>query len=263
MLKLVATDLDGTLIPPSKVIPEETFPLIEKLYKKGVIFVAASGRQLPNLKKQFAPVLDKIAIIAENGGLVWYGGKIIYSQPTSPADVKRALKIIDGEKGLHPLLSCVDCAYHSDTHPQFVAISEKSYSSMRKVDNLEEIADREQVLKISVWDEFPPCRNHGGIVLPPKTRGLRTIVSGYDWLDVSTPLANKGEALKSLIGVLGIPAADCAAFGDQMNDLEMLLVSGMPFVTANGDPELKRRVGSIIPSNAEFGVINKIKEFLL
>lgn len=64
MIKLVASDLDGTLFLPGGVIPEETFGIIGKLHEKGVIFVPASGRQLPNLKLKFAPVLDKIAIIA-------------------------------------------------------------------------------------------------------------------------------------------------------------------------------------------------------
>ena len=91
MIKLVASDLDGTLLPPSKVLPENLFPLIEKLFDKGIIFAPASGRQLPNLKKLFAPVLDKIAIIAENGGLVWHGDGIIYSEPTSAADTVKTL----------------------------------------------------------------------------------------------------------------------------------------------------------------------------
>ena len=90
MIKLIVSDLDGTLLPPTKIMPEETFPLIEKLTARGGTFAPASGRQLPNLKKLFAPVVDKIAIIAENGGLVWHKGEIIYSNPTAPDDIIRA-----------------------------------------------------------------------------------------------------------------------------------------------------------------------------
>ncbi|MDE7380078.1 MAG: Cof-type HAD-IIB family hydrolase, partial [Clostridia bacterium] len=261
MIKLIACDLDGTLLPPSKVMPEETFPLIRKLAEKGVVFAPASGRQLPNLKKLFAPVLDVIAIIAENGGLVWYGGEIIYSDPTPANDVERALDIIRGVDGLYPVLSCKDCAYYEDDYPRFVEILKRSYSSEKKVQSLSGIAAKEDALKISVWDD-KPAAEHGGIVLPPLIDGLRTMISGYDWIDVSIAHANKGRALNALMQYLGVEKGECAAFGDHMNDYEMLVASGQPYVTANAFPKLKSLVGEEIPSNADFGVIMKLKEII-
>lgn len=243
-------------------MPEETFPLIEKMHSAGVLFVPASGRQLPNLLKLFAPVSDKIAIIAENGGLVWYRGEIIFSDPTPAADVVRALQIIRTQDGLYPVISCDDCAYYEDGYPRFVGILKRSYSSETRVDNLEEIAGTKKVLKISVWDDMPAAE-HGGTVLPPLIKGLRTAVSGYDWLDVSVAHANKGRALKALMAHIGAEKAQCAAFGDHMNDYEMLKESGLPFVTANAYPPLKELIGEQIPSNADFGVIKKIKELIL
>lgn len=262
MIKLIASDLDGTLLPPTKIMPAETFPLIEELHKKGVLFVPASGRQLPNLLKLFAPVADKIAVIAENGGLVWLDGKIIFADSTPAEDVKRALKIIRGQEGLYPVVSCADCAYYEDGYPRFVETLKRSYSSEKRVDNLDEIAKTETALKISVWDDMPAAE-HGGIVLPPLIEGLRTMISGYDWLDVSAPHANKGRALTALMQHLGVDKDGCAAFGDHMNDYEMLAASGHPYVTANAYPPLKTFIGEEIPSNADFGVIKKIKELTL
>lgn len=261
MVKLIATDLDGTLLPPSKIIPDETFTLIEKLYARGIVFAPASGRQLPNLKKLFAPVLDKIAIIAENGGLCLYGGEIIFSEPTPSDAVRYALEIIRGENDLHPVLSCTDCAYYEDDDKLFIETVRRSYSSLKKAD-LAETAVRETVLKISVWDGKPPCSEHGGKILPPKIHGLRTMVSGYDWLDVCISTANKGRALCALMQRLGVDKSECVAFGDHMNDLEMLLASGQAYVTANAFGGLKAHIKNEVPSNAEFGVIQKIKEFL-
>jgi hypothetical protein len=242
-------------------MPEETFELIEKLYSQGIIFAPASGRQLPNLQKLFAPVLDKIAIIAENGGLAWMGGKIVYSNPTSSDDVLRALKIINSQSQLYPLLSCADCAYYESSEPQFVQTLKRSYSSEQKVESLEEIAKTKQVIKISVWDPLVSAE-HGGKILPAMMTGLRTMVSGFDWLDVSVATANKGNALVALANSLGIARQDTAAFGDHMNDYEMLAVSGHPYVTANAFPPLKEKIGEIIPSNADFGVITKLKEII-
>lgn len=70
MIKLVASDLDGTLLlNGAQSLPEELFPLIKELKELGILFVAASGRQYANMKRMFAPVVDDMAFIAENGGL--------------------------------------------------------------------------------------------------------------------------------------------------------------------------------------------------
>lgn len=261
MIKLIASDLDGTLLPPTKILPDETFPLIRKYSAMGGVFAPASGRQLPNLLKLFAPVEDCIAVIAENGGLVWYKGKVIFADPTPSADVKRALKIIRGEKDLYPVLSCEDCAYFEDDFPPFVKTLKASYSVCKRVKSLEKISDGVTALKISVWDT-QPAAEHGGKVLPPRIEGLRTMISGRDWLDVSVSHANKGRALKALLNHLGLKKEDCAAFGDHMNDLEMLLESGRPYYTANAFHSLKERVGEEVLSNADFGVILKMKELM-
>ena len=66
MIKLVATDIDGTLIrESSSVLPEEIFDLIRELRKRDIYFAAASGRQYMGLKRLFAPVADQMLFIME------------------------------------------------------------------------------------------------------------------------------------------------------------------------------------------------------
>ena len=261
MFKIIASDLDGTLLPPSKILPPETFPLIEEMFERGITFVPASGRQLPNLKKLFAPVLGKIAVIAENGGLCWHAGKIIYCNPTPADDVLYALDIIKREEGLFPLCSGVDCAYYDSDDEQFTEVLNRSYSRAERVSDLAAAVKNNTILKISVWDKLPAAE-HAAPALIPNIRGLRVKVSGYDWLDVCTESANKGEALKALAKEVGATREQCVAFGDHMNDLEMLEASGQAYVTANAFPALKELVPDIVPSNADLGVIKKIKELL-
>lgn len=261
MIKFIACDLDGTLLPPSKIMPERTFEIIEILSKKGVIFAPASGRQLPNLLKLFAPVCSKIAVIAENGGLGWYGGKVVYSNPTPTESVLYALDILRGESDLYPLLSCENCAYYESGYAPFVETLHKSYSRAEKVDSFEKVLKRETALKISVWDPLASAK-HGGVILPQKIKGLRVMVSGFDWLDISIAGANKGEALKALLRYFGVSPDECMAFGDHMNDLEMLQACSHPYVTANAFPALKEQIRSEVASNADFGVIKKLEELL-
>ena len=74
-IKLIATDLDGTLLlNGAQKCNDELFPLIEQLTDKGVLFCAASGRQYSSLKNLFKPVQDKILYLCENGTQVFYYG---------------------------------------------------------------------------------------------------------------------------------------------------------------------------------------------
>ena len=79
MIKLVASDLDGTLLlHKAQSLPEEIFSLIRQLEELGIMFVAASGRQYPNMTKLFAPVASEISYISENGALAVDHGEVLY-----------------------------------------------------------------------------------------------------------------------------------------------------------------------------------------
>lgn len=79
MIKLIASDLDGTLLlNKAQSLPEEIFPLIRQLKELGIMFVAASGRQYPNMMKLFAPVASEISYISENGALAVDHGEVLY-----------------------------------------------------------------------------------------------------------------------------------------------------------------------------------------
>ena len=92
MIKLIASDLDGTLLlNKAQSLPEEMFPLIRQLKELGIMFVAASGRQYPNMTKLFAPVASEISYISENGALAVDRGEVLYQDSF---DRKLAEKII-------------------------------------------------------------------------------------------------------------------------------------------------------------------------
>ena len=78
MIKLIASDLDGTLLQGTGEISEEVVMQIKKLSQMGILFVAASGRQYPNLRRLFEPVKDEIAYICENGALVVYKDQVLH-----------------------------------------------------------------------------------------------------------------------------------------------------------------------------------------
>lgn len=79
-IKLIACDLDGTLLHPGEREPRsEAFELIDELHRRGIVFMPASGRQYASLRYLFAPVADELAYVCENGALVMSGGGVLLS----------------------------------------------------------------------------------------------------------------------------------------------------------------------------------------
>src|SRR5690554_1394430 len=78
-LRLVACDMDGTLLPPDGHLPAELWPLLERLAERDITFVPASGRQFATLARMFPLNRETMAFIAENGNLVVNRGQVISS----------------------------------------------------------------------------------------------------------------------------------------------------------------------------------------
>ncbi len=256
MIKLITSDLDGTLLDDEGKLPEGIFPAIEKLAERGILFCPASGRQLVALQKMFEPVSDKILFMAENGAIVSYKGELLRCDNLPAQDVLRALDAVRSVPDAHPLLCTPGCAYYESEAQPFLSYVQASYISNAK-GCLNDIARKEKVCKIAVYDGNGP-ENNGMKILPAHLSDLRIIQSGGNWLDISQKHADKGEALRFILRRLGIDKDECAAFGDHMNDYEMLLECGHPYVTANAYPPLKKIIGKTVPSNAEQGVLKSL-----
>ena len=261
MIKFIATDLDGTLLDGERKLPEEIFPLIGQLKRKGILFAPASGRQYANLKTLFAPVANDVVFICENGALIKYRGKTLHCHPIRNVFLKAALDEIRALPHLYPMLCGTDWAYIENTEMPFFKYAMLSYTNCKKVPSLDSVIGTEEICKIAVYDEIAAAENCIK-VLPQRLPNLRTILSGYDWCDISEPGANKGEAMQFIRKTFGLEKEECAAFGDHMNDYEMLCECGYAYVPENAYPPLKKLVGRVIPANTEKGVIQKIREIL-
>ena len=86
-------------------------------------------------------------------------------------------------------------------------------------------------------------------------------VSGKEWLDVMPAGANKGAALHHMADTLGIDIAETAAFGDYLNDYELLQEAGTAVAMDNAHPQLKDVADVIAPSNLDHGVITVLNEW--
>ena len=92
MIKLVASDIDGTLVPEGTTsINPEFYEIIRKLKEKGILFVGASGRQYSCMRALLDPVFDDIIFISGNGTNIMQKGEKLYSMGMNQADVARLI----------------------------------------------------------------------------------------------------------------------------------------------------------------------------
>ena len=92
MIKLIISDMDGTLLHDDKSLPKEYPQLVNRLSEEGVIMGIASGRQYANLFQCFSDIAEKMLFISENGGLVAMGKEILYCEDFPKEEVHQLLK---------------------------------------------------------------------------------------------------------------------------------------------------------------------------
>lgn len=236
MLKLIASDLDGTLLQNgAQKLNPKVFDLIVQLKEHDVLFAAASGRQYCNLQRLFEPVKDEIAYIAENGSLCIYKDEVLSKGLISQDLGLRIIDSIHNYKQCDCIVSGEKVCYTDSTNPRFIDhMLHVLGNDMEVVGNL--MTDvKEPFLKIAVCDfeGTKECEHHFKNMFSSE---IKVVTSGNIWIDFIAPGANKGTALKGLTSRLGITAEECMVFGDQYNDVEMLQFAGTSYAMSNAAP---------------------------
>lgn len=258
MIKLIASDLDGTLLQNgAQSLPDNVIPFIEKLATEHrILFVAASGRQYPNLVRLFGSASKHMAFICENGSLLFYRDRLLASYPM---DKEAALTIS------HDILSLPGCELQISGEKTCYLIPKNERFADRMINHVKNdikiLSSPEEhpepYYKISVFEETGIATGHGPELLARHQDKAQCTISGKAWLDCVAPGVNKGRALAELTKVLGIHPDECVAFGDNYNDLEMLDFVKYGYVMDNASDDIKSRYNFHCQD-----VITAIKELL-
>ena len=262
-IRLVVTDMDGTLLDDAKRVPDGLWPMLAELRRRGVLFSPASGRQYATLAREFADVAEGMVFIAENGTYVVRDGVELSSDPLEPAvaaDVARTVRRL-GADGVD--VGAVVCgkrsAYVERSDEAFLAEVRKYYVEHRVVEDVTAVED--EVIKVALFD-FGSAEHSTAPALAAFAATHQVVVSGEHWVDVMNRTANKGAALRGLQRELGITPAQTMVFGDYLNDLEMLDAAEWSFAMANAHPEVVRRARRLAPANNDNGVLRTIAEVI-
>ncbi|MES4892529.1 Cof-type HAD-IIB family hydrolase [Streptomyces sp. NPDC096012] len=262
-IRLVVTDMDGTLLDDAKRIPDGLWPMLAELRRRGVLFSPASGRQYATLARQFADVAEGMVFIAENGTYVVRDGVELSADPLEGAVAARIVRTVRRLVADGVDAGAVVCgkraAYVERTDEPFLAEVRKYYVEHRIVPDVTAVED--EVIKVALFD-FGSAEHSVAPALAEFAGTHQVVVSGEHWVDVMNRTANKGTALRGLQRALGITPAQTMVFGDYLNDLEMLDAAEWSFAMAGAHPEVVRRARHMAPSNNDAGVLRTIAHVL-
>ncbi|WP_112469322.1 Cof-type HAD-IIB family hydrolase [Streptomyces triticisoli] len=262
-IRLVVTDMDGTLLDDAKRIPAGLWPTLAELRRRDVLFTPASGRQYATLAEQFAGNDEGMVFIAENGTYVVRDGVELSSDPLAPSVVARLVKAVRELAAQGVDVGAVVCgkrsAYVERTDEAFLAEVRRYYVRHRIVTDASAVDD--DITKVALFD-FGPAERTTAPALASFAATHQVVVSGEHWVDVMNRTANKGAALRRLQRDLGVTPAQTLVFGDYLNDLEMLDAAEWSFAMANAHPEVIGRARHLAPSNNDNGVLRTITRLL-
>ncbi|WP_022750126.1 Cof-type HAD-IIB family hydrolase [Lachnobacterium bovis] len=253
MVKLVATDMDGTLLDSSKNLPKDFKEWVLK--NSDIKTVIASGRQYFTLEKDFIDIKDNLIFIAENGGLVFAKNKIIYKNVINIEDIAKSLKFIESFTNAHPIICGAKSAYmHESVEEDVVKNATMYYEKLEYVSDLLEAAQKDDIVKIAVFFENKEAEKYyNQFSALPNT--LNAVLSGVSWIDIAKKNVNKGVAIKAIQDNFNITQEESMAFGDYLNDYEMLQNCKYSYAMSNAHDKIKEVANNITKSNDEDGVM--------
>ena len=272
--KLIALDLDGTLLLPDKTMSARNRAALDAAAAKGIVIVPATGRlfmALPDFLRALPYVRYAIAV---NGAQVYDGAEDrVLSRAEMPAADAIALYDEMRRLGLGYDVYMDDRAYMDrrfyDSFEYFFPDDPHIVKMVRAVrtpiDDVYEMVRSEgrSVQKVQCF--FPDASQRGALLQHFREKFPHVAVSTSlpHNLEINSAQANKGDALLALCAQLGIDPSESVAFGDGDNDLAMIRAAGTGVAMANGDAAVLAAADAVTASNLEDGVAQYIERFIL
>lgn len=263
MVKLIATDVDGTLGEVNTpVINPEYYTVIRKLLDRGIKIALASGRQHPALARLFADMQEELIYIADNGAHVWLQNQDLY---ISQMDLETSHELVRDVRMLGNGCECAYCvaglAYFSPKdHTVHQVMRDGMHYKCKVVDSLEEL--NEPCIKMSVYHPTDAEGMTAKTFTPKWSKRMQVACAGDSYMDVMNIGTNKGTSLKKVQEYLGIKKEETMVFGDNINDLEMFEQAYYSYAVGDARKEVIDSARFTAPPMREDGVLQELKKFL-
>lgn len=261
MIKLVASDMDGTLLDSKGNMHPETFEMIDKMKERDVQFVVASGRQYQNLRECFGPVSDEMAFICENGAVLMLKGQLIHECVIDHDYVLEMIQDARKVENAHLLVCTKDCAYLETDHLDVLRQVRIYHANVKVIDNLENVP--KGIIKMSMVDLLKAEENAYAKLAPVWQDRLAVAISTPTWTDIYHKETSKGVALKAMQDYFHAAFHETMVFGDYFNDVSMLKEGYYSYAMANAPEGVKEIANFQTASNDDYGVHQVIYDRIL
>jgi len=288
MYKLVAVDLDGTMLNQYGIVTENTKNAIKKAIEKGVEIVIASGRPIDSIKAIAKEIGSEKYFIAGNGSLIYdiQKDEIIYDKFLSKEKVLEIIKICEEnsisynvytDKTILATALKYNVLYYQKEN---LKKEESKQTKISIVENLYEYVKNlkdDKFLKLTICDDsqtvfqsiIRKLRQVDGIdVLDVSHMSRKTIKQGteeitveYYYTEITTKNVDKWETIEYLINKMGIKKEEVIAIGDNMNDKKMIEKAGLGVAMEGSTPEITEIADYITDTNQKEGVAKVLEKY--
>ncbi len=264
-IRLIASDLDGTLLGTDSQVSARTTATIRAVTAREVHFVVATGRSQWSAVPRLEHLTGSVRWVLCSNGATLYdleGRDVIRHRAMADDELARTIDVLRHEfptvgfawetpSGLHYTERWRENRRATEVHPE----PGRDTSELRVGDEpvLKLMVAHDRLVRYDWLDAMGP--------LVPET--LNASTSGATFVEVTAPGANKGDALADLCAELGVAPAETVAFGDHSNDETMLRWVGRGYAMANADPRILAVADATAPHHANDGVATVIEELLL
>lgn len=291
MYKIVAIDLDGTLLNSFGEITPKTKEVLQEAIKKGVQVVLASGRPISAIENIANEIGSSEYLISGNGALVYDIQKreIVYDKFLSKEQVLKIVDICEENS--------IFCNVYTETeviaknlnynvlfyHKENAKKAEGKRTNINVVSNMrkhiEELNEETKFLKMTVCDPskmifngiIRKLRNIDTIdVLDVSHMSRKTIKDGTDnvqieyyYTEITNKNVNKWTAIEYLLKLQNIKPEEVMAIGDNVNDKEMIENAGLGVVMGNSSPQMKEIADVIVSDNNSDGIVEAFEKYIL
>ncbi len=272
-IKLIISDLDGTLLDANSQLTNETIETVQDLRKAGYLFTFATGR-LDRMAWHFAELLNlDLPIISCNGAMLRYhrSNELIYQYVLSYEAIEKIKVYCDAYQADY-LFYAADKVYFSPNSKRIETF--RRYNTQAKafgheevflqsLDTLENGIPREKIMKSFIT--FPPDK-----VLAEKLshallhiEDVDNVVSVSGAIDIVPTGCNKGEAVMKLASSLDLEMNQVCCIGDQMNDISMLERAGLAIAMGSGVKSVQEHADYIAGHHNENGMAQAMRKIFL
>ncbi len=270
--RLIALDLDGTLLDSRKCLPDRNRKALEACIARGIYVVPCTGRIAVGIPEAVRKIPGIRYGITVNGGVLvdMQENKVLDEKLLSPIT---AVEIYEMINEYHVMCDAYIqgegfseryCFEHMDEYAIPDVVQELVRKTRVPVDNVKEyIRERNSMVdKLNLF--FDDQKERAQVRRLLEDRGDVLVSSSFSYnLEINGPGASKGDGILRLAQILGVKPEETMAFGDGENDLSMIERAGITIAMENGEALLKEKADYIAPSNDDAGVGQMLEKLIL